>query len=208
MTLQAWSTLTFIQPFGRAHLVKTQAIARVFARSALVITCAVLTSECVQAAPQPLYGKSIVITWVEERQQKLEGEERLRFVGAAAEFDVYVSDAGRPFSRLRFSVANKHGRLRTGSRDVVGGEGSARNVSFSGTSMTASAPRGAGGALLIRVTFDNGFQGCSARVISGKEAGVVATRVKSFINGNRLEMYSVKTSGESCRIQSGNIFAN
>jgi hypothetical protein len=167
-----------------------------------------VASERADAAPQPLYGKTVVVTWQEERQQKLPGDEQMRFVGAAAEFDVYVSEAGRPFSRLRFSIANRRGRLNSGSRDAVGGGGSARNVGFSGNSMTASMQRGAGGALLVSVTFDSGFQSCTARTVSGKAPGVEAAHAKSLINGNQVDLYSVKTSGESCRIQNGNMFAN
>ncbi len=180
----------------------------IVARSTLVIMFVILTSPSASAAPQALYGKSVVVTWQEERQQKFPGEEQMRLVAAAAEFDVYVSEVGRPFSRLRFSIANRRGKLMTGSRDTVGGEASARNVSFSGNSMNASMRRGAGGALLVSVTFDNGFQSCSARTISGKGSGVEAAHAKSIINGNRVDLYSVKTSGESCRIQSGNMFAN
>ena len=94
---------------------------RMIARSILAMASAIFASQCAHAAPQALYGKSVVATWQEERQQKLAGEEQLRFIGAAAEFDVaefdvYVSDAGRPFSRLRFSVSNRRGRLVSGSK--------------------------------------------------------------------------------------------
>jgi hypothetical protein len=178
------------------------------ALSALVTISAIFASHCANAAPQSLYGKTVVVTWQEERQQKLPGEEQLRFVGAAAEFDVYVSEAGRPFSRLRFFVANRRGHMRSGSKDAVGGEGPARNVSFSGNTMTASMQRGAGGALLVSVTFDNAFQSCSARTVSGKAPGVESAHATSIISGNRIDLYSVKTSGESCRIQNGNMFAN
>ena len=181
---------------------------RSIAGSALLIASAIFASPCANAAPQSLYGKSVAVTWQEERQQKLEGEEQLRSVGAAAELDVYVSDAGRPFSRLRMAVVNRRGKLKSGSRDAVGGEGSPRNVSFSGNTMTASMPRGSGGALLVSVTFDNGFQSCTARTVSGKAAGVQASHTRSMISGKGLELHSVKTSGESCRIQNGNIFAN
>jgi hypothetical protein len=181
---------------------------RMIARSIFAMASAIFASQCANAAPQALYGKSVVVSWQEERQQKLAGEEQLRFIGAAAEFDVYVSDAGRPFSRLRFSVSNGRGRLVSGSKDAVAGEGSARNVNFSGNTMTASMPRGAGGALLISVTFDNAFQNCTAHTVSGKGSGVEAAHATSIINGSRVDLYSVKTSGETCRIQSGNLFAH
>ncbi len=174
----------------------------------LVVTLLLAWEQVADAAPQQLYGKTVVVTWQEERQQKSPDDEQMRLVGAAAEFDVYVSDAGRPFSRLRFSVANRHGRLKSGTKDAVGGQGAPRNVSFNGNAMTASMPRGAGGALLVSVTFENGYQSCSARTISGKGAGVESAHAKSMISGKRVDLYSVKTSGESCRIQSGNMFAN
>src|SRR5438552_3937007 len=93
-------------------------------RSAMVLPFLLCGSQVANAAPRALYGKSVVVTWQEERQQKLPGEEEMRFVSAAAEFDVYVSEAGRPFSRLRMFRTNRRGKLRTGSRDAVGGEAS------------------------------------------------------------------------------------
>lgn len=69
-------------------------------------------------------------------------------------------------------------------------------------------PRGNAGAMQISVTFDPGFQGCSARVVTGKAGGAQSTRVTSVITGRQYEFYSVKTSGESCRVQNGNVFGN
>jgi hypothetical protein len=106
------------------------------------------------------------------------------------------------------SVANRRGNTRTGNRDAVQGEGSARSFNFSGNTMTASMPRGNAGAMQISVTFDSGFQGCSARVIAGKSGGAQSTRVTSIITGRQYDFYSVKTSGESCRVQAGNVFGN
>ncbi len=181
---------------------------RSVAGSALLIAFAIVASSPAEAAPQSLYGKSIAVTWQEERQQRVADEAQLRSVAAAGELDVYVSDAGRPFSRLRMSVVNRRGKLKSGNRDAVGGEDASRNISFSGSTMTASMKRGAGGALLVSVTFDNGFQSCSAHAINGKASGVQVARGTSMISGKSVEFYSIKTSGESCRIQTGNIFAN
>jgi hypothetical protein len=61
---------------------------------------------------------------------------------------------------------------------------------------------------LISVTFDKAFQSCTAHTVSGKGSGVEAAHATSIINGSRIDLYSVKTSGETCRIQSGNLFAN
>jgi hypothetical protein len=160
------------------------------------------------AAPPQLYGKSVIVTWQEDRQQKFAGEEQMRFVGAAAEFTTYISDAGRPFSRVRFSVANRRGKLKSGNRDAVQGEGSARSFSFPGSTMNASMPRGGAGAMQILVTFDSSFQSCSAQVLTGKTSGAEFSRAKSPINGRQVDLYSVKTSGAGCRVQNGNVFGN
>ncbi len=74
--------------------------------------------------------------------------------------------------------------------------------------MGASMPRGNAGAMQVSVTFDSGFQSCSARVISARAGGAGFTRVKSMVTGGEVDLYAIKTSGESCRVQNGNVFGN
>jgi hypothetical protein len=105
-------------------------------------------------------------------------------------------------------LVSRRGGMRSGQRDTVQGDGSARTVSFSGNSMSTTMPRGNAGAMMIAVTFNSSFQGCSARVVTGKTGGAQSTRVTSMITGRQYDFYSVQTSGESCSIQSGNVFGN
>ena len=183
---------------------------RAVSLSLIVLPAIALLSAPACAAPAQLYGKSVVVTWSEERQQKIVGEENLRSVSRSAEFSVYISDQGRPFSRMRYSFANNRGAQRSGNRDKVGGEGGGggggRNVSFSGNTMNVSMRVGAGGARSIVVNLAG--DSCSAQVIAGKEEGARQIRTKSIVTGNELEIVSIKTSGASCRIQSGNVFGN
>jgi hypothetical protein len=167
-----------------------------------------MASSVALAAPSQLYGKSVIVSWQEDRVQTTDRDAQPTSVTASGQLSVYVSEAGRPFSRVTMSVTNRRGHTRTGNRDAVQGEGSARSFSFSGNTMSASMPRGNAGAMQISVTFDSGFQGCSARVVSGKAGGAQSTRVNSMITGRQYDFYSVKTSGESCRVQSGNVFGN
>ena len=109
--------------------------------------------------------------------------------------------------RVSMSVSTRRG-TRLGQRDAVQGEGSARSVSFHGNSMTVSAPRGNAGAMMVAVTFDSGFQGCSAHVVVGKANGAASTRFTSMATGHELTLYSAEVSGESCSIQGGNVFGN
>jgi hypothetical protein len=72
--------------------------------------------------------------------------------GAFAEMRIYISDKGRPFSRLTLAVANKRGKLKPGSSDAADGEGSAgntsfnRNISFRGATMATNQPPAASAA--------------------------------------------------------------
>lgn len=180
---------------------------RAVSLSLIVLPAIALLSAPACAAPAQLYGKSVVVAWNEERQQKLPGEETLHNVVRNAEFSVYISDQGRPFSRMRVSFANKRGVPRAGSRDKVGGDGGGgRNVSFSGNTMNVTMRMGDGGArnLVVNLAGDS----CSAQVIAGKEEGARQIRAKSIVTGHELEIVSIKTSGASCRIQSGNVFGN
>ncbi len=175
--------------------------------SLLSMSLLTLLSAPALAAPAQLYGKSVVITWTEERQQKIVGEEAMRNVGRSGEFSVYISDQGRTFSRMRYSFATNRGASRSGNRDKVGGEGgSGRNVSFSGNTMNISMRLGAGGARSIVVNLAG--DSCSAQVIAGKEQGARQIRTRSIVTGNELEIVSIKTGAASCRIQSGNVFGN
>jgi hypothetical protein len=44
--------------------------------------------------------------------------------------------------------------------------------------------------------------------VTGKSAGATSTRVHSMVTGATVDFFSVKTSGESCSIQNGNVFGN
>ena len=159
-----------------------------------------------QAAPSQLYGKSVVVSWTEEREQRVNGEATTRNVGRSGSFSVYLSSSGKPFSRMSYAFSGARGGLKHGKKDAVGGEGgSARSVSFSGSTMTASMAM-SGGARNVLVSFDGGFQSCSAQVLTGKESGASHIKAKSMVNGNEIEIVSVKTGAASCRIQDGNVF--
>jgi hypothetical protein len=176
-------------------------------RMPIAILALAMTTSSAHAAPSQLYGKSVVVGWTENRIQTTDGSPVPQARTATGQLSVYVSDKGRAFSRVSMSVQTPRG-TRSGQRDAVQGEASARSVNFRGNSMTLSAPRGDAGAMMIAVTFDAGFQGCSARVVTGKSGGASSTHVTSMVTGHTYDFLSVKTSNESCSIQSGNVFGN
>jgi hypothetical protein len=175
-----------------------------------VSTIAVLpmATSAALAAPSQLCGKSVIVSWQEDRIQTTAMSSQPTAMSASAEFSVYVSEVGRPFSRVSMAVTNRRGRTNSGKRDTVQGDGSARSVGFHGNTMNATMPRGNAGAMQVLVTFDGSFQSCSAHVVAGKAGGAGYTRVRSMVTGAEIDMYSIKTSGQSCRVQSGNVFGN
>ena len=165
-----------------------------------------LLGSAARAAPSQLYGKSVVVSWTEEREQRVNGEATTRNVGRNGNFSVYLSSAGKPFSRMSYAFSRAKGGLKHGKRDAVGGEGgSARSVAFSGNTMSVGMAM-SGGARNVLVSFDGGFQSCSAQVLTGKEGGASHIKTKSMVSGNDVEIISVKTGAASCRIQDGNVF--
>jgi hypothetical protein len=173
----------------------------------MVAAVAALTSAAAIAAPKELYGKSIVISWGEDRMQRHTGSDQFESAARTGTLSVYVSSAGNIFNRTgmaNYQIRNRRGK--EGSEDQVGGAGNS-NVSFSGRSMMA-IQASQGGARRIMATFDQAFSSCTAEVISGKSEGAGSMTRRSLINpGSSVEIQSVHTSGVSCAIKDGNVFA-
>lgn len=166
----------------------------------MVLTAVALIPGAAGAAPAQLSGKSIIVSWSETRVQRGVGEINWRSVNASHSLSVYISSAGRVFSR--FSATTRRG---SGSNEQVSGGGGSRVPSFSGNSMTIVAPS-QGMARRIAVEFGDGFSSCTASVIRGKESGASSGFGTSLITGQRIETQSVTTSGASCSLRAGNVF--
>src|SRR5882757_330161 len=68
-------------------------------------------------APAALKGKSVVVAWTETRQQRHVGEPNFRSVDASHNLSIYISTAGRVFSRQTNST-----RAGSGATEQVSGE--------------------------------------------------------------------------------------
>jgi hypothetical protein len=151
------------------------------------------------AAPAQLRGKSITLSWTEQRVERNPATQQQRSVGTPFTFIVYVSTADRAFSRL--TAGN------TGSSDQGGGSKDAkafatRVVNFAGQRMTASNTFIGGGARQIAVTFDAGFSGCTGNVIIGRSgSGPIKQKLMS---GAVIELLSASVGSVSCSVSSGN----
>src|SRR6266849_343658 len=179
---------------------------------------ALAAADAASAAPKQLYGKSVVVSWTESRSQRFVGEQAFRSVNVSLQRSIYVSTAGRVFDRTNATASGGGGGQRGGgSRSVTGSaesigtagtnfSGGARNVQFHGNSMTITSGFTAS-ARRVAVSFDGGFQSCSAQVITAKQVGTGVASWRGVAGRRQLEVASVSTGPASCSIRSGNVFA-
>ena len=165
------------------------------------LAVAVLTSSALaQNAPSALRGKSITVGWTENRMQRREGGQEFRPRAVPQTLQIYVSSEGRAFERR-----NTPGASREGVGSGVVGRG-AGTTTFQGNTLTiAGATRS--GARLVVVTFDSGFSSCSATVSVGHEAGTNVIKGTAMRTRQPIEFTLESVTGQSCSIQSGNVFA-
>jgi hypothetical protein len=169
----------------------------------LLALCALLAAAPAQAAPAQLLGKSVVISFTENRVQRMSDWADFRPMTIRGDVSVYISSAGRPFARLRMIAP----RGQTGTAERVGNQ--ARGAtSFKGNTMTSVGIGGGGDARRTVVTFSAGFTSCEATMVRAKPAGQSMIRAKSLIRpGISNEIRSIEITGISCRVVDGNVFA-
>ena len=177
------------------------------ALSAIAVWLAVPSQALAQGAPAQLRGKSIVLNWTEHRMQRAEGEADFKPVNSNQTLQMYVSTEGRVFERR--SATRQGKRTRTGSKDSVDGgaiAGTASTSRFSGRSLVLAGAMRQGGRH-VSVEFDQGFSSCTVQVTIGREAGTDLIKGRSLTTGKRIAFQSQGTSGASCSIRDGNVFA-
>jgi hypothetical protein len=156
------------------------------------------------AAPKELFGKSVIVTWMETRDQRREGEQAWRPVQGSQALKIYVSKAGRVFNDLTYST-------RGGSADrggQIAGQGGYRAITFNGRSLLILMPHGKGGATRISADFDSSYASCSAEVVRAKESEGTIIKNYSQIIKHMVEIRSIKVSGSACSVRSDNVFGN
>jgi hypothetical protein len=167
---------------------------------AAAIACVVFTSP-LKAANSALYGKSVVVTWTENRIQRDSTTPNFYQNSFQGRLSVYVSAIGRVFSRQGMER-----RGGAGANYQIG-DTARRRIGFQAHTMTVVELAAVSGARRIIVTFDQDFQNCTAEVIRAKQVGTDMIVSDSVISpGVRVEIKSVQVSGIGCSIQSGNVF--
>jgi len=144
------------------------------------------------AAPEALEGKSVILTWTETRQRRYVGEPHFYSVNGSVSLSVYVSTAGRVFSRRTNST-----RAGSGTIEQAPGEGGGayptRTALLGGQTMTLFGET-KGGAYRTLIEFDANFASCSARVALGFQSEKTSISL-SPITKKYVEMKSVTANG-------------
>ncbi|MEH2627553.1 hypothetical protein V1292_005608 [Bradyrhizobium sp. AZCC 1719] len=155
-------------------------------------------------APDALKGKSVILTWSETSQQRYVGEPNFYSVNRSANLTVYVSTAGRVFSRRTTSTRAGSGTIEQGP-----GEGGraypTRGALFGAQTMTLIGET-KGGARRTLIDFDASFTSCSARVALAFQSGKTSVSL-SPITKKYVEIKSVTVNGTSCSVKTGNVLA-
>ena len=161
-----------------------------------------------QTAPQGMRGKSIVVAWREQRNQRRGNQKDFHDVTAPLSRTIYISTAGRPFSRFTGTLGSS-----TGSAENVGASGTSygggpREVRFDGRTMTLTSTTKGGLARRTTIEFNESFTNCQAQVVFAKQAGRDVVVGRSLVTGQPMEIRSVTVTGVTCSIRAGNVFAH
>ena len=160
-------------------------------------------SAALAAPAAELVGKSVVVRWTESRQQRINNSPELRAVMVGFELQIYLSGAGRPFSRLTASSrGGAHSNEQVGTQGESLG-GGVRSIRADGHSIVLQGNYG-NYARNLRIEVQPGAAGCNAQMSVGKETG---SAPKSFRSGGRtIEIHSLNVSGVACSVRQGNVF--
>ena len=161
-----------------------------------------------QSAPTALHNKTVVLTWIENRTQKSEFGEVKRST-TASDFRVYISSAGRLFSRFtRENTGNKRSNKSEmspdGSTGLSGVGQGQRTARFEGRQFV-SENKMRSGARRIQAEFDEGFAKCELRVLYGKEGN--ALPYHRAMDGRMYHILSTEVLTPKCSIHDGNFVA-
>jgi hypothetical protein len=156
------------------------------------------------AAPENMRNKSFVVSWTETHDQREGSGNEFRQMSLGMQMTVYISSAGRPFSKLIIAG----GRGDTASHGSVGSSGTSlgsgsRTVSVNASGMMIQSNFG-GAARRIVVHAQS--SGCSAEVNVAKLAGSSVVGFKRT-DGRSFELRSLSAGSPSCSARDGNAFS-
>ncbi|MGO4711984.1 hypothetical protein [Bradyrhizobium sp. 2TAF24] len=148
-----------------------------------------------------LRGKHLVLSWSDNRVEKIIASGEEHPINQRSVVTVYVSAEGRFFSQFGRSA----GRGIIDHKEVSGD----RNMLHwrnEGAALIADQTFVRGVRRLI-VTFDAGYSSCTLRVLHGKEAGSSNITYLTMDRKVPVEVATITVTSTSCSIATGNPFA-
>jgi hypothetical protein len=151
--------------------------ASLFGLYILLHTLSAVPARGSDGAPSALHGKTVILAWSENRTSRKADNGQISQARVVSDFRVYVSDAGRLFTRFTRRNAS-NGRSNSSSMSPDGdtqseGQGSSRLTTHFEGHQLVSENQMRSGARRIQAEFDNDFRSCTLRVIYGKESGAL-----------------------------------
>jgi hypothetical protein len=172
-------------------------------RVMLVWVFALLPGAESHAQPEPLRGRSIILSWQDARTVEDTATGQVHDTTQTSNVKLYIGSTGRVFS----DFFRQSGR---GSNDVSGISDSGKqflNWKFGEGSLVADQ-HFVSGARRVVISFDSGYKGCSIRVLHGKEVGSQSITYRNFNRAGQIfEVLSIKVTATSCAVRDGNVFA-
>jgi hypothetical protein len=174
------------------------------ARPISLLVMLLATQAHAAGAPEALKGKSVILTWTETRQQRVVGEPNFYSINGNDSTSIYVSTAGRVFSRRTNSTRRGSGTVEQ-APGVSGGAYPKGAALFSGQTMTLIGET-KGGAYRTLIEFDASFTSCRARRALAFQSGKTSIALSPIIH-KYVEVKSVTVNGMSCSVKDGNVLA-
>ncbi len=151
--------------------------------------------------PSALRGNSIVLSWSDLITWK-DRDDNVRNKSHVITVKVYVSSQNRIFSSYDYRHIRRHGSGGSITEEVSGADETKLHWKFEGGALIADQNFGNHGARRVIVSFSDDFKQCSIDVKVAKEAGSGHIRMRG------LNLDQVTITGETCGVQSGNVFDN
>lgn len=153
------------------------------------------------AQPAALKGKSVILSWQDQRTIKSLGSGDIRTIGQTSNIRLYVSVQGRIFN----DMVRAAGRQIRQDQQVSGQGPNQLKWQFQGRSLVADQ-KFLRGARRVIVDFDAVFANCTVRILHGKEAGSQAISYRDMTRGEHWEIQTISVTSSSCSIRDGNVF--
>jgi hypothetical protein len=165
--------------------------------AAMIATCLV-GMPALAAVPSQLLNKTVTVSFTVSVPARTADGQTVNSSRAVTKV-IYISGAGRVFAETSRRAGRNSERVERGP-EVTGG-----SFRSDGNRIVGTIPVG-NGASQMTITFDGGFQSCTAQLVTGGQAGQPMTW-KGLDGRMRTATGPATHSSPSCSVQAGNAFA-